>query len=144
MKFIRIPGLDIEISLRPVSQADYRLVSQDKWTGSPSSREAGAPVTGISAMEARKFASRMGGRLPTFDEMIALAAYVKNIPSAFACSPQGCLSEWLHCAPDWGKDNASANCITSPQWLKQKNGRSTRGSIPDRPMSFVTFRLVRG
>lgn len=144
MKFIQIPGLDIEISLRPISKADYRLGSQDKWTGSPGSREAGAPITGISATEAREFASQMGGRLPTLDEIESLAAYVQNIPSAFACSPQGCLSEWLDCAPDWGKGSASAICIASPQWLKQKNGRSTRGSIPDRPMSFVTFRLVRG
>lgn len=143
MEFVRIPELGVEISLRPISREEYWRISLKSMSGLVNNREANIPVTGVSATEARDFAGQMGGRLPTLDEIKALATYVQTISSAFACSKQGCLSEWLDCSPDWVREKTSSNCIVSPSWLRRQNGESPRGSIPNRRMSFVTFRLVR-
>lgn len=140
MEFVNLPELGVQILLRPVSFEDYRLSIRNDISELSKKGNARRPVIGVSAKEAREFAARMGGRLPKLEEMTALVMNLKSYSSIFACSSKSCLSEWLDCVPDWAMEN---NCIINPAWLQNRNGLCARGSIPNRRMSFVTFRFVR-
>lgn len=143
VKFLKLPGNSIEILSRPVSREEYRLGFQNELSDFSKGSGTRSPVTGVSATEARKFASQMGARLPEFEEMMALSRYAKNNTALFGCLSRDCLAEWLNCSPDWARENNHTNCILSPSWLMRRDGSISRGSIPDQKMSFVTFRLVR-
>jgi len=143
MEFVRLQGLDVEISIWPVSREEFLRKAQNNRPGFANKEKSKDPVTEVSASEAREFASRMGGRLPKLEEMKSLAKQVNHITSAFACATWDCLSEWLDCSPEWSKEDHGLNCIVHPAWLRRKNEGSGRGAIPDQRMPNVTFRLVR-
>ncbi|MHB8086993.1 MAG: SUMF1/EgtB/PvdO family nonheme iron enzyme [Anaerolineaceae bacterium] len=143
MEFVRLQGMDVEISLRPISREEYSRSIQNNRSDLAKNGKPNDPITEVSATEAREFASRMGGRLPTMEEINTLATQVKHITSTFACKSWDCLSEWLDCSPEWLKGDNELNCIVHPAWLRRKNGGSARGSIPNQRTPYVTFRLVR-
>ncbi len=143
MEFIRLLGSEVEISLRPVSHEEYFRSLQNVGSEKSKNKKPNDPITEVSASEAREFATRMGCRLPTLEEINTLATQVKHMTSSFACESWDCMSEWLDCSPEWSNGDTGVNCIVHPSWLVRKNSLSTRGSIPDQRMPNVTFRLVR-
>lgn len=144
MKFVRLPKQNVEISIRPITTEVFLRSRHGNPSRLITRNGVSQPITGVSATDAREFAARLGGRLPTKDELVELAALLPNMAIGFACSTRECLSEWLRCEPENGSNNHSSNCILNPSWLRRQNGASTHGAIPNRPHSFVTFRLVRG
>lgn len=143
MEFVNLHGMDVDISLRPVSLEEYLRSGKNDRSELLKSGKPNDPVTGVSASEAREFASQMGGRLPRLEEIYTLAIQVNYNHSTFACGSWDCLSEWLDCSPEWSGGNNEMNCIVHPAWLRHNNGGSARGSIPDQRAPHVTFRVVR-
>lgn len=140
MEFFRLPEQHVEILLRPVTIEEYIQVIRKDVPRLGRKREAGFPITDVSASEARDFATRIGGRLPKLTEIEILT---NLFPFIFSYSIQRELWEWLDCTPEWARDRTPNNCIVGPSLLQYQNGGKPRGSIPDRRMSFVTFRIVR-
>jgi len=160
MDWLRLPERQIEIAVAPVSRADYARFAQE--TRSPIPPRAGAvtsPVTQVSAEEAGAFAAWLSQRdsydyrLPTLDDMLALADHTHNGGSAenkpvdlrqgAVTDDRRPLSEWLYCVPDHGSGGTGLRCVANPSWLRRDGGASVRGALSEGRYSFVTFRLVR-
>ena len=160
IKWMRLPGTTVEISTTPVTWADYAPFAQA--TGRCLPRERGAPVnpvTGVSAKDAEAFAEWLSQRegqhyrLPTLEEMHALAGQAPNGLGLWPCCSrnsrqvwrhaQDCLSEWLDCSPGWTGGQNQLNCIVHPAWFLNNHHTVTHGALADSGHSFVTFRLVR-
>ncbi len=160
MEWIKLADSSVEITLMPVSWADYVSFVRESGRQMPSFRGARKDaVTGVSAKEANAFAewlSRRDGqryRLPTLDEMKALADQAQDGLSIWPCWAQGrpgmrrlaldCLSEWLNCVPEKAAAGNHLHCMIHPPWLRNNHGTAGRGALTDGGYPFMTFRLVR-
>lgn len=160
MDWLRLSERQIEIAVAPVSRADYARFAQE--TRSPTPPRAGSvtgPVTWVSAEEAGAFAAWLSQRdvyryrLPTLDDMLALAGVVHeggsvgnqpiHLRPTVAEDGPCPLSEWLQCVPDCGDDRIGLHCVANVAWLCRAGRASTRGALSEGRYSFVTFRLVR-
>jgi len=146
------------VNTRPVSRKEYESFTRE--TGRPNppgSAVSDSSVTGVSASDARAFAdwlSRRSGRryrLPTLDEMRALAESARNGLNLTPCWPtrnclarpcaHDCLSEWLD--DDSAGAGGPLRPITHPAWLVTQPSKPCRGALTDQGYSFVTFRLAQ-
>ena len=160
MDWLRLPERQIEIAVAPVSRADYARFAQE--TRSPTPPRAGPvtdPVTRVSAEEAGAFAAWLSQRdvyryrLPTLDDMLALAGVVHeggsvgnqpiHLRPTVAEDGPCPLSEWLQCVPDCGDGRLGLHCVANVSWLCRAGRAGTRGALSEGRYSFVTFRLVR-
>lgn len=157
---MRLPGTTVEISTTPVTWADYVRFARETGRRVPKRRGAATnPVTGVSAADSHAFAEWLSQRegqhyrLPTLEEMHALAGQVPNGSGLWPCcsgnsrqvlrQAQDCLSEWLNCSPAVANGHNPMNCIAHPVWLLNNHHTVTHGALADSGYSFVTFRLVR-
>ena len=160
MDWLRLPGRQIEIAVAPVSRADYaRFVQETRNPIPPRTGAATSAVTWVSAEEACAFAAWLSKcdvyryRLPTLDDMLALAAVVReggsvgtkpvNLRPTVAEDGPSPPSEWLQCVPDCGDGRLGLHCVANVSWLCRAGRASTRGALSEGRYSFVTFRLVR-
>ncbi len=159
VKWIKLADSSVEITILPISWADYACFVRETGRRMPSLRGARKDaITGVSAKEANAFAewlSQRDGqryRLPTLDEMRALADQARNGFNIWPCWSQGkpgmrrhaldCLSEWLNCVPEEAAVGNHLHCMIHPPWLRDNHGTAGRGALTDGSYPFVTFRLV--
>jgi formylglycine-generating enzyme required for sulfatase activity len=160
MEFVLLAELQVAVSAKPVSWAEYAPFAEE--TGRPVPRRTGlrtSPVTGISAADALAFGQWLGQhegrsyRLPRPKELIALAHQTQGGPDIWPCHSSernglerysdGCLAEWLTCLSGRAGQNDSLHCVMHPAWLLGKGKVIGRGALADGKYSFVTFRVVR-
>lgn len=140
--FVPILGNKIKIQKTPVTAEQYRPGFQMH----PSQLNQGSTnkyVTNVSATEAKKFAGTMNARLPKLPELLTLLSIKHEVDEFFPYRKGKISAEWLDCKPDYFGDSSKNHCIAITSVAEFGKTNCAHGSIPDRGMDFVTFRLVQ-
>ena len=159
MECVLLAGMQVAVSTKPVSWAEYALFAKD--TGRPIPRRTGlrtSPVTGVSAVDAMAFAEWLSQhegvpyRLPRPEEMEALGRQALGGLGVWPCQSRlrrdsraggtGCLTEWLSCLSGQPGQGNPLHCVVHPAWLLREGKKTSRGALADGKYPFVTFRVV--
>lgn len=160
IRWIHLPGAEVEISVEPVTHVDYEAFARQTGHHLPHHpSKAGDAATGLSAHDAEDYAnwlSEQGAwqyRLPTLEEMHALAQLEEGQsdwlgwPATRSEQPSldhECLDEWIAgSSSERSPGRNPLHAVTHPLWLINDSGPMPCAEIADVPYWFVTFRLVR-